>query len=249
MLVSQPTPSEPRQPSQRGVNLKAPVDTAPLDDKRYLEDLPPYIRDYVISTHDVTPDGNCGFHVVVQQIGPFTQGAKLYNDNQITYVRQRLLMTLKQKPEFYKTMLSDGDASLEVQLVRFHIRLHGADPTTRDHWMSMSICGHLIAEAFNFVVHYFSRGGSFTYTPKTTICVEKLRHRRVVIALFNNNHFIGLRLKDNCPLPPICGCSYWSGFNPDTMLGWCIMYQYNMEMWKALEESDKIIHGHSVSLG
>ena len=69
-----------------------------------------------------------------------------------------------------------------------------------------------------------------------------------MIALVNNNHFVGLRLQDNCPLPPICSFSYWKGFNPDTMLGWCIKYEHNMEMWKAFAESDKIIHGPAISL-
>ncbi|XP_026437119.1 uncharacterized protein LOC113335214 [Papaver somniferum] len=244
MLRSQPTPSEPSQVKQKEID-----DTPAHIDKRYLEELPPYIRDYVISINDVPPDGNCGFHVVKEQLGPFTQGSKLYVDNEITYIRQRMKMKLKEKPEFYKRMLSDEDDSLNMQFLRYQIRLHGGNPITRDHWMGMPICGHLIADAFNCVVHYFSKGDSFTCTPKTTICVEQLRRKRVVIALVNNNHFVGLQLEDNCALPPICAYSYWNGFSPDTMLGWCIMYEHNMEMWKALEESNKIIHGHAVSLG
>ncbi|XP_026405584.1 uncharacterized protein LOC113300595 [Papaver somniferum] len=70
MLRSQPTPSEPSQVKKKEIH-----DTTAHVDKRYLEELPPYIRDYVISINDVPPDGNCGFHVVKEQLGPFTQGA------------------------------------------------------------------------------------------------------------------------------------------------------------------------------
>ncbi|RZC85345.1 hypothetical protein C5167_041527 [Papaver somniferum] len=75
-------PSEPNQPSSGDVKLKSPmcpIQPYSLDlkldspNKDYLNELPLYIREYVISTEDVPPDGNCGFHVVNQQLGPFIE--------------------------------------------------------------------------------------------------------------------------------------------------------------------------------
>ncbi|XP_026459949.1 uncharacterized protein LOC113360683 [Papaver somniferum] len=174
--------------------------------------------------------------------------AKRNNGCAITHIRQKLLSKLKENPAFYKTILCDGEGSLNEQFVRYQLRLHGAHPMTSDYWISMPICGHLIAEGFNCMVHYFSKHASFTFTPKTTVCVEKIKRRRCVMALINNNHFIGLRLKPDCPLPPICGTSYWPAFNPDRMLGWCIMYEPNMEMWRALKKSEEIVHEGQISL-
>ncbi|XP_026417361.1 uncharacterized protein LOC113312842 [Papaver somniferum] len=234
-LQTQENVYEPAKGKPKDVKVEAP-------NKDYLNEIPLYIRDYVISTDGVPPDGNYGFHVVNQQLGPFIEGAKRYNGCAITHIRQRLLSKLKENPAFYKTMLWDREGSINEEFVRYPRRLHGGHPITSDYWMSMPICGHLIADAFNCMVHYFSKHASFTFTPKTTLCVEKLKLRRCVMALVNNNHFIGLRLKPDCPLPPICATSYWPAFNADRMLGWCIMYEPNMEMWNALKKSEEIVH-------
>ncbi|XP_026383693.1 uncharacterized protein LOC113279207 [Papaver somniferum] len=229
-------PSQPRQTSFVDVKLKSPM--CPIQpyslyvkveapNKDYLNEIPIYIRDYVISTDDVPSDG-----------------AKRYNGCGITHIRQRLLSKLKDNPAFYKTMLWDREGNINEEFVRYQRRLHGGHLITSDYWMSMPICGHLIADAFNCVVHYFSKHASFTFTPKTTLCVEKLKRRRCVMALVNNNHFIGFQLKPDCPLPPICATSYWPAFNADRMLGWCIMYEPNMEMWNALKKSEEIVKFH-----
>ncbi|XP_026438238.1 uncharacterized protein LOC113336776 [Papaver somniferum] len=250
-------PSQPSQPSSGDAKLKSPM--CPIQpyfldvkleaqNKDYLNELPLYIREYVISTNDIPLDGNCGFHDVNQRLGTFIEGAKRNNGCAITHIRQRLLSKLKKNPSFYKTMLCDGEGTLNEQFIRYQLLLHGAHPMTSDYWMIMPICGHLIAEGLNCVVHYFSKHASFTFTPKTIVCVEQLKQRRCVMALINNNHFIGLRLNPDCPLPPICGTSYWPAFNPDRMLGWCIMYESNMEMWRALKKSEEIVHEGQISL-
>nr|QBG82268.1 putative tumor-related protein [Papaver somniferum] len=149
----------------------------------YLEDLSSIIHEHIVKMDDVKGYGNCGYYVTAEQLGPFKEGNNpVPHENEVNYIRQRLLQMLCWKKEFYKTMMRGGpigDAGVAAEYFAWERRLHGDLIITQEHWMSMPICGFLIAEAFDCVVHCFGwTGSSFTYAPPTRPFHDGVKDRR-----------------------------------------------------------------------
>ncbi|XP_026442064.1 uncharacterized protein LOC113341377 [Papaver somniferum] len=71
--------------------------------KNYLLNLPEAIQEYIISMDDVEGDGNCGFHVTMEQLGPFKDGNHpVEQGDKVNYIRKRLLQMLRRNKDFYK---------------------------------------------------------------------------------------------------------------------------------------------------
>ncbi|XP_026441455.1 uncharacterized protein LOC113340536 [Papaver somniferum] len=146
--------------------------------KNYMHFLPHFIHNYVKSTDDVEGDGNCGYHVFVDQLGPFEQ-EKEWGDDQITYVRQKCLLELRCFPDFYKPMMrferNDTEEMLNEEFKEFERRLMGNKCLTN----------------------------SVTYAPTRRVFNEEESPKIVIMGFVNMNHYIGLQLKYGCPLPPL----------------------------------------------
>ncbi|XP_026406379.1 PKS-NRPS hybrid synthetase CHGG_01239-like [Papaver somniferum] len=155
--------------------------------KNYLLNLPEAIHEYIISMEDVEGDGNYGFHVIAEQLRPFKDGNHpVKQGDEVNYIRQRLLQTLRRNKDFYKSMMrGGGDHRVAQEFISFERRLHGDIVITSDNWMQMPICGVLIAETFNCVVHSFARSGScFTYAPPTKPGMRILKIEDLLLHLF-----------------------------------------------------------------
>lgn len=61
--------------------------------QEYRVQLPQIIQEFVIGTDDVPKDGNCGFHVVSQQLGHLS-GAVEENLTQYQYIRKKMVARL-----------------------------------------------------------------------------------------------------------------------------------------------------------
>nr|QBG82567.1 PKS-NRPS hybrid synthetase [Papaver somniferum] len=165
---------------------------------------------------DVQGDGNCGYYVTAEQLGPFMEGNNLVPpENEVNYIRQRLLQTLRKNKEFYKTMMRTGprkDAGVEAEYVAFER-----------------------PETFNCVVHCFAwTGSSFTYAPPTKPYNDGVKDRRLVLGFVQNCHFIGLKLRPGCPLPPLMSAAFWPRFENNFAMHWCANYATEMDLWKSL---------------
>lgn len=195
----------------------------------------PIIHNHIESIEDVPKDGNCGFHVVAKQLGPFDLEDR-HKGDVCMYIREKMCETLERNRSFYYTMLrggDKGDEGVKEEYENMRKRLLGSDVLTRDYWMKFPICGFLIAQTFYCVVHNFSVAFSETYAPPGVPCDEVLRGRRVFIAFVEKNHFIGLKLKLGCPIPPLSYSAYWPGYDPNYSGDWCEDYSGEMAMWKA----------------
>ncbi|XP_026396647.1 uncharacterized protein LOC113291314 [Papaver somniferum] len=148
---------------------------------------------------------------------------------------------LEKDKEFHISMMLEG--SMEDKEATFKYLLtsvkgpEGNAPVKWEHWMRMPECGHLLADTWNCVVHFFWKGLSIAFAPKHAVCLEQLKHRRIVMALVDKNHFIGLQLNKECPLPPLCMFSFWEKFRNKKSKEWMKLYEDNMDLWNVLDES------------
>lgn len=75
--------------------------------KEYLEQLPPLIIPFVLSTDEVDGDGNCGFHVATEQMGYFRE-ADIEDVTQCQYLRNKMEVQLVKDKGFYMEMMRRG---------------------------------------------------------------------------------------------------------------------------------------------
>ncbi|XP_026410785.1 uncharacterized protein LOC113306010 [Papaver somniferum] len=160
---------------------------------------PDYIRDYIKATDDVHGDENCGYHVFVDQLGPF-EDAKGWGCDQVNYVKKKCLMELRGHCDFYKPMMrverDETDEVLNESFEGMERWLNGNICLTSEYWMSMPICGQLLANAFNCVIHLISRYMSHTFAPTRIPFDEDLSTTKtVVMGHVQGSHYIGLRLQ------------------------------------------------------
>ncbi|XP_026417599.1 uncharacterized protein LOC113313092 [Papaver somniferum] len=148
---------------------------------------------------------------------------------------------LEKGKEFYISMMLEG--SMEDKKATFKELLtsvkgpEGNAAIKWEHWLRMPECGHLFTDMWSCVVHFFSKELSVAFAPKHAVCVEKLKYRRIFMDLVDNNHFIGLQLNKECPLPPLCRFSFWEEFIFNKRKEWMKLYEDNMHLWNALDES------------
>ncbi|XP_026399776.1 PKS-NRPS hybrid synthetase CHGG_01239-like [Papaver somniferum] len=203
--------------------------------QEYMNQLPEFIREYIIYTDDVDGDGNCGFYAATEQLG-YLSLADNEGLTQWQYARRRMAATLIEKKRFYEHAVDD-----EKGFKNLHARVLGPkEPMAflpSEYWMQMPVCGHLLADTFNCVVHYFSPTASSTFTPKWQKCEGSLKKRRMALAFVNENHFIILKLKENCPLPPVCAMTKNKEVVPNYSNEWMELYEDNHQLWDALDLS------------
>ncbi|XP_026450663.1 uncharacterized protein LOC113350756 [Papaver somniferum] len=153
--------------------------------------------------NDVDGDGNCGYHSVNEQLGIF-ETAVSRGMTPCRYVRKRMTEQLVKKRSFYEQLVGQGEG-----FDNMYAQVLGPEQEMKflpsEYWIRMPLCGRLVADTFNCVVHNFSHTVEVTFTPKWQKCEGSLKKRRVVLAFVNDNHFVILKLKKNCPLPPVCG--------------------------------------------
>ena len=206
----------------------------------YYSKLPDIIKPYVLSTDDVDSDGNCGYHVASEQLGHISL-ADDENLTQCQYIRKMMALRLQEDKDYYISMMKEGKTRAEKEVIfgKMVVRVQGPKgkrPITQSHWMQMPICGHLLAETWSCVVHLFGDEGScYTFAPKYTIWDESLKDRRIVLFNHNNIHYIGLRVRDDCPLPPVYEVNEVSALTKE----WLKKYDANMRRWKELIEPIK----------
>ncbi|XP_026384190.1 uncharacterized protein LOC113279735 [Papaver somniferum] len=206
--------------------------------KNYMHYLPHFIHEYVKSTDDVSGDGNCGYHVFLDQLGSFADDARSWKVEQITYVREKCLLELRCSPDFYKRMMrferDEAGAVLKERFEAFERRLKVNTKLTSEYWMRIPICGYRLANAFHCVIHSISYADSATYAPTRSTFTDDESTRIVTMGFVSMSHFIGLQLKEESLLPPL---RRGDGGDNEISLGWCARFEERFELWKALKLS------------
>ncbi|XP_012829984.1 PREDICTED: uncharacterized protein LOC105951141 [Erythranthe guttata] len=91
-------------------------------------------------------------------------------------------------------------------------------PADRQYWMTLPYMGHIIAHAYNIVVQYFSKYQCLTFLPLSSDPVPVEMRQEHGLAFVNNNHFVHVVLKNNCPMPPIV--DHWTRYHEPKAEGW-----------------------------
>ncbi|XP_026422443.1 uncharacterized protein LOC113318492 [Papaver somniferum] len=213
--------------------------------KEYTDNLPYVILDHLIPTDDVDGDGNCGYHVAAEQLGHFEQADEL-NLTQIEYARTKMADKLVEDKQLYLTVIMQGDSKekeLKFKDLVSNVKWRkGSKKAGFKFRMQMPFGGQLLADTFTCVVILFSKGfpgGSFMYVPSRTRCDTAIKKRRIVMAHVNNNHYIGLKISEKCPLPRVA-YGDWGDYTKE----WTNQYEYGMNMWNALEGTPSTMPEH-----
>ena len=103
----------------------------------------------------------------------------------------------------------------------------GIDNAPQDKWMTMLDMSFLIAQKFNqpVVVLSIGLGRSTTYFPGWLMC----------LAYVNDNHFMTLDLKDDCPSPPTC--NLWRQHHREDADSWPNRYANRMVDYNELSRA------------
>jgi len=102
----------------------------------------------------------------------------------------------------------------------------GIGNAPRDKWMTMPDMGFLIAQKFNQTVVVLSIGKSETYFPLCGPPPPPSIDPLMCLAYVNDNHFMALDLKDDCPIPPTS--ALWRRYHREDADTWPDRYASRM---------------------
>jgi len=173
-----PIPKNPKKPTPVKVHIP------------HKDQIPIWMHDFIKKVRDVPGDGYCGFRAVA-----VLRNLIVDNHQLIRYNLYKGLVGVENAR--YLRMINDDRRYKEVSDALSYGDIGNAP---RDKWMTMSDMGFLLAQKFNQTVVVLSIGKSETYFP---LCgpppsIDLL----MCLAYVNDNHFMALDLKDDCPIPP-----------------------------------------------
>ncbi|XP_058742955.1 uncharacterized protein LOC131615809 [Vicia villosa] len=159
----------------------------------YLSQFPIFLHKYIDDIIDVDDDGNCGFRAI---------GALLeMGEESWPLVREQLDVEVSQQQQLYSKVFHDTISS-----VRSSLKVDSLGPQNSDKWMMIPEIGYCIASRYNVIFVSLSKNlnANFTFFPLLrSPCKTVSSHEIFAIGFVNNNHWVQVKLKPNCPLPPI----------------------------------------------
>ena len=148
-------------------------------------------------------------------------------ENNWMKVRADLLQEMRNNPQLYITVMG----AVEYQSMLHAVGYDGIGSATRDRWLQLPEMGHVIATAYNCVVHTLGLTMSLTFFPLLTAPVP-INNRRVIILGHVGVHFVIPTLSPDCPLPP--ASSRWEECHLTVADGWPAAYEDRMRRFKAM---------------
>lgn len=147
----------------------------------------------------------------------------------------------------YKKMMTDGEFVELVNRIRplsedeYLVLPSGKHIVPSDRWMLMPKYGFVIAETFSCAVYYI-RDMSYAFVPSLVKMRKGIKNRKVIMGFVEGNHFIGLRLKENCPLPPKTDTLwFWKHIKSDYSSEWYSQVEDRMKIWIQSSAKDRIL--------
>ncbi|XP_022001698.1 uncharacterized protein LOC110899126 [Helianthus annuus] len=204
----------------------------------FKEWLPTRYRPYITDIENVQPDGNCGFRSIARGLG-------MEQNDQWLFVRQQLLDEMIINEPLWRPMFCNIDNELynDIYDSIYHLEV---EPAPYRKWMQLPYAGLLAAQKFGVIIQHFSNGGNQTYFPMfdgPTTCRD---HTTISIAFVKNNHFILLKLTNDCPMPPPNGL--WSLYRTPEAIEWETLYASRIQQGKTLMASNKSQHKEYINV-
>jgi len=183
------------------------------------------MHDFIEKVTDVLGDGHCGFRAV----------AVLRNltvdDHQIVWYNLYKELAGVENAR-YRRMINDDRRYKEVSNALSYGGIENAPPGK---WMTMPYMGFLIAQKFNQTVVVLSIGKSETYFPLCGPPSPPSIDPLMCLAYVNDNHFMALDLKGDCPIPPTS--ALWRRYHREDVDTWPDRYASRMADYSELSRA------------
>ncbi|GAU20665.1 hypothetical protein TSUD_230790 [Trifolium subterraneum] len=195
--TSQSQPSKPKRKTAR-IGTLSP-NAIPGRSIRYIEYMPPFMHSHIEDIIDVKGDGHCGFRVAAEYLnkGEDCQGL----------IRHKLIRELTM---FRKEYLNIYGTEKRLQYILDGLYPPKVMPKSGiappEKWFMFPDMGHILATAYNRIVVELTKhqiGHSETFFPLRGRPLLDPSSRIMCIGMVPN-HFVYVKLKAGCPLPPTC---------------------------------------------
>jgi len=164
----------------------------------YISQIPNIMRPYIEEIINVRGDGNCGFRVIARHMG--------FNEEDHFLVRHALINELKNHKSDY-LLIYATERHYKLILDGLHPPTSKSGIAPPEKWLTTPDMGHIIATCYNRVVvllTFSEMGGSCeTYFPIRSAPPLK-PHSNIMCLCLIPDHFLHVKLKEDCPLPPPC---------------------------------------------
>lgn len=178
-----------------------------------LDEMPLFMQPYIENIVDVKGDGWCGYRVVALDSGK--------TEDDFELVKLNMVREIKMHRPLYEKVFGSKD-----RLDYILKALHPSEKVTRnrvaplDKWLTFPDMGHVIATYYKKVVVELTKpsiGISETFFPLRDTPPQDPSSRILCLGLVPN-HFVYVKLKENCPLPPTSGT--WKEYCTDGAKAW-----------------------------
>jgi len=186
-----------------------------------------WMHEFIEKVEDVPGDGHCGFRAVA-----VLRNLTVDDHQLIWYHLYKELVGLENT--HYRRMINNGRRYKEVYDA---LPYGGIGKALPNKWMTMPDMGFLITQKFNQTVVVLSiwKERSETYFPlcgpPPPPCIDQL----MCLAYVNDNHFMALNLKDDCPIPPTC--PLWRRHHREDAQNWLDRYVSRMADYNELSRA------------
>ncbi|XP_068471557.1 uncharacterized protein [Phaseolus vulgaris] len=186
----------------------------------------PFLDQFPIGYHpcivDVKADGHCGYRAVAAHLG--------MGEESWAVVRMNLLKEPSEWRQEY-VQLFGGDHRYEYlknSLLVEHMAMAGTDK-----WMTIPDMRYVIANRYNVILVSLSMLQSLSIFPLRTQAPSNFRnHRIIAIGHVYGNHFVQVKLKDGCPIPPTN--ILWASHRYPAAQTWSTYYTSRIQVYTQL---------------
>ncbi|XP_068498144.1 uncharacterized protein [Phaseolus vulgaris] len=185
----------------------------------FFDQFPAGHHPYILDVVDVKADGHCGYRAVVAKLG--------MGEESWAVVQMNLLKELSEWRQEY-VELFDGDERYEYlkkSLLVDHMSMAGTDK-----WMTIPDMEYVIANRYNAILVSLSMIQSLTiFLLRTQPPSNFTQHRIIAIGHVHGNHFVQVKLKAGCPIPPTD--ILWASHCYSTTQSWSTYYTSHMQVY------------------
>ncbi|XP_058742934.1 uncharacterized protein LOC131615792 [Vicia villosa] len=188
--------------------------------RHYLSQFPIFLHQYIDDIIDVRKDGNCGFRAIAALLGMGEQSWPL--------VREQLDVEVYQHHQLYSKVFHDT-----ISNVRSSLQVDSLGPQDCDKWMMIPEMGYPIASRYNVIFVSLSKNFhlNLTFFPlMRSPCTTESIHEIFAVGFVDNDHWVQVKLKPNCPLPPIT--DQWRQNCSEDARAWETTYARRIRHWE-----------------
>ncbi|XP_050875849.1 uncharacterized protein LOC127079505 [Lathyrus oleraceus] len=158
---------------------------------KYLSQFPVFLHQYIDDIVDMEDNGNYGFRVI-----PTLHG---WNEESWHLIQMHLDIEVYQHHQLYFNLFYETVPEVRSAFLVDGFGVHG-----REKWMMIPDMGYLIASIYNVIPLSLSTNLDITFFPLVIVpCISSSSHKMIALGFVNNNHWVQVKLKPNCPLPPV----------------------------------------------